>query len=310
MSFFAIDFETATGHRGSACSVGWALVEDNAIRESGGQLIDPQIPASEWAAFNISLHGIRPSDVQGAPSFPDTWARLTDLADGRPFVAHYAAFDTGVVREEHARFGLQVAPFRYICSARLAQVAWPGLLSVSLPVVARWLGLELNHHDARSDAEAAALITIQAVRALGATDLASAVEQSRLLWGEVRAGGSWVGFGSASIVGVSNLDQSYEALGIHRGTDTSHALYGQVVVFTGELQTMPRGEAHRLVYEAGGTPGNSVTKRTAILVSGDQDFSKFAPGALQSAKFQKAQLLRDSGGDIQLIAEEDFLRLL
>lgn len=310
MSFVAIDFETATGHRGSACSVGWALVEDNAIQESGSQLIDPQIPPSEWSGFNIGLHGIRPSDVQGAPSFADTWARLTALAGGRPFVAHYAAFDTGVVREEHARFGLQVAPFRYLCSARLAQVAWPSLLSVSLPVLADWLGLDLDHHDARSDAETAASITIQAVRKLGATDLASAVEQSRLLWGEVRTGSSWVGFGSTPIVGARTLDQGYESLGIHPGTDTSHPLYGQVVVFTGELQTMPRGEAHRLVYEAGGTPGNGVTKKTAILVSGDQDFRKFAPGALQSAKFQKAQTLRDSGCNIQLVAEEDFLRLL
>jgi len=99
-------------------------------------------------------------------------------------------------------------------------------------------------------------------------------------------------------------------LGIHRGTDASHPLFGQVVVFTGTLQTMARGEAHRLVYEAGATPGNSVTKSTTVLVSGEQDFTRFAPGIRQSAKFRKAQQLRDLGCDIQLMAEEDFLRLL
>ena len=287
MSFVAIDFETATGSTVSACAVGWAVVDGDSVRESGSQLIDPKIPAAEWAPFNIALHGIHPSDVRGAPSFPEVWAQVLSLSDGRPFVAHYAAFDTRVIREEHKRFGLQIVPFRFICSARLSQVAWPSLLSVSLPVVADSLGLKFEHHDARSDAETAAAIAIAAVRELGAADLDSAVAQSQLLWGEVRP-----------------------LAGVQAGQDTGHPLYGKVVVFTGELQTMPRGEAHRLVLEAGGTPGNSVSKKTSILVSGDQDFTKFAPGELQSSKFRKAQELRNSGCDIQLIAEEDFLKLL
>lgn len=73
---------------------------------------------------------------------------------------------------------------------------------------------------------------------------------------------------------------------------------------------MARAEAHRLVYEAGGTPGNSVTKNTTLLVSGEQDFTRFAPGVHQSAKFRKAQQLRDAGCEIELVAEEDFLRLV
>ncbi len=310
MTFVAIDFETANGRRGSACSVGWAVVQDNLIRESGSQLIDPQIPASEWGGFNIGLHGIRPSDVVGAPVFVDVWAHLTAIANGRPFLAHYAVFDVGVIREEHGRFDLPLKPFRYTCSARLAQAAWPGLLSVSLPVVADWLGIELDHHDARSDAETAAKIAVRAVQQLEATDLASAIERARLRWGEVRGVADWTGFGSSPIVGLKTLDQEYEALGIRRGTDPSHPLFGQVVVFTGALQTMTRGEAHRRLYEAGGIPGNSVTRQTKMLVSGDQDLRRFAPGAAQSAKFQKAQQIRDSGCEIELVGEDDFLRLL
>lgn len=310
VSFVAIDFETATGRRGSACAVGWALVEECRVRESGFQLIDPQVPESEWSHFNIGLHGIRPADVRGAPSFAQVWNDLLSLAAGRPFVAHYAAFDTGVIREEHGRYGLEMVPFRYACSARLSQVAWPSLLSVSLPVVASWLGLELRHHDAQSDAEVAGLVTLEAIRTIGTPDLSAAMERTSLLWGQVRAGGAWIRFGSTPMVGTRDLVQSYEALGIQQGVDPSHPLFGQVVVFTGALQTMARAEAHRLVYEAGGMPGNSVTKSTTILVSGEQDFTRFAPGVHQSAKFRKAQQLRDAGCEIQLVAEEDFLRLL
>lgn len=310
VSFLAIDFETATGRRGSACAVGWAVIDEGRIRESGFQLIDPQVPESEWSHFNIGLHGIRPADVRGAPSFAQVWNDLLSLASGRPFVAHYAVFDTGVIREEHARYGLEIVPFRYVCSARLSQVAWPTLLSVSLPVVASWLGLELRHHDAQSDAEVAGLVTLEAIRTIGAPNLSTAMERTSLLWGQVRAGGAWTRFGSTPTVGTRNLVQSYETLGIQPGIDPSHPLFGQVVVFTGTLRTMARAEAHRLVFEAGGMPGNSVTKSTTILVSGEQDFTRFAPGVHQSAKFRKAQQLRDAGCDIQLMAEEDFLRLL
>ena len=73
---------------------------------------------------------------------------------------------------------------------------------------------------------------------------------------------------------------------------------------------MTRGEAHRRLYEAGGIPGSSVTRQTKMLVSGDQDLRRFAPGADQSAKFQKAQQIRDSGCEIELVGEDDFLRLL
>jgi DNA polymerase-3 subunit epsilon len=290
--------------------LGWALVEEGRVRESGFQLIDPQVAESEWSHFNIGLHGIRPTDVRGAPSFAEVWGHLLAVASGRPIVAHYAAFDTGVIREEHGRFAIEVVPFQYACSARLSQVAWPTLLSVSLPVVATWLGLELRHHDARSDAEVAGLVTLEAIRTIGAPDLSTAMERSSLLWGQVRAGGAWTRFGSTPMVGTRSLDQSYEALGIQRGADPSHPLFGQVVVFTGALQTMARAEAHRLVYEAGGTPGNSVTKNTTLLVSGEQDFTRFAPGVHQSAKFRKAQQLRDAGCEIELVAEEDFLRLV
>jgi len=230
-----------------------------------------------------------------------------------PAVAHSSrtmlAFDTGVIREEHGATVWRSCHFDMLfCQAFSGR--WPTLLSVSLPVVASWLGLELRHHDAQSDAEVAGLVTLEAIRTIGTPDLSTAMERSSLLWGQVRAGGAWIRFGSAPMVGTRNLVQSYEALGIQQGTDPSHPLFGEVVVFTGALQTMARAEAHRLVYEAGGIPGNSVTTNTTILVSGEQDFTRFAPGVHQSAKFRKAQQLRDAGCEIQLVSEEDFLRLL
>ena len=41
--FMAIDFETASRFRASACAVGWAIYDTNHLVESGASLIDPQI---------------------------------------------------------------------------------------------------------------------------------------------------------------------------------------------------------------------------------------------------------------------------
>jgi hypothetical protein len=45
------------------------------------------------------------------------------------------------------------------------------------------------------------------------------------------------------------------------------------------------------------------------LVVGDQDFRKFIDG-VSSSKMKAAQKLRAAGSDIELISEDDFLRML
>jgi hypothetical protein len=46
-----------------------------------------------------------------------------------------------------------------------------------------------------------------------------------------------------------------------------------------------------------------------FLVVGDQDFHKFTDG-ISSSKMKAAQRHRAAGGDIELISEDDFLRML
>ena len=84
---------------------------------------------------------------------------------------------------------------------------------------------------------------------------------------------------------------------------------GAAVVFTGTLESMVRRDAMQHVLDLGGHCTATVTKHTNLLVVGDQDFRKFTDG-LSSSKMKAAQRLRAAGGDIELIAEDDFLRML
>ncbi len=49
-TFVAIDFETATGTRDSACAVGWVIVEDWKVKDVRNRLIQP--PGNDYLDFN------------------------------------------------------------------------------------------------------------------------------------------------------------------------------------------------------------------------------------------------------------------
>ena len=73
---------------------------------------------------------------------------------------------------------------------------------------------------------------------------------------------------------------------------------------------MNRTEAFMRLMDFGGEPETNVTKKTNYLVLGEQDLWKFKPGSEVSSKMQKAIELAETGQDIEIIGEQDFLKLL
>lgn len=202
-SFVAIDFETATW--GAACAVGIAHFEDGKKIDERYTLINPQISARRWDYGAIRIHGIRPNDVVDAPTFADIWPELIHYAACYPLIAHNANFDMGVLRSEIERANLPAPTISYGCSMQLARRAWPKrrkkdvedatvdeILAApenhKLSTLSEFLAIELDHHNALSDAIACGEIAVQAVGRLGQNTLASAFETSGVGWGELQAG--------------------------------------------------------------------------------------------------------------------------
>lgn len=157
-TFVAIDFETADYGADSACAVGLVRVEDWTVVAREARLIRPP---RRYIRFTY-LHGITWAQVEGAPVFADIWPQLCPLLDGAEYlVAHNAGFDRGVLQECCSIACLDVPRQRFVCSMREARRKW-GIHPTRLPDVCRQLGLPLKHHDALSDAEAAARIMIAA----------------------------------------------------------------------------------------------------------------------------------------------------
>ena len=165
-TFAAIDFETATGSRSSACSVGVVLVDDDVVVQREERLIQP--PGNEYAFFNVSLHGISARDTAAADRFEDVWPEIADLIGDRLVVAHNAAFDVRMIRQELANVsraspqtaraaGLSHDPFwgkEIVCTMRRYVPMFGGRMQLSALYQALHDGeLPLASHDAGKDVE-------------------------------------------------------------------------------------------------------------------------------------------------------------
>lgn len=173
LDFTAIDFETANSSSASACSVGLVRVRDGRVVATAGWLIKPPPGHDAFFELNVGIHGIRAHDVVGAKGWSAQLDDLAAFAGADILVAHNSGFDMSVLRRACDATGDVCPPYRSMCSVQLARRTYD-LPSYRLPFAAEAAGFtDLVHHDATSDALAAAHIVIDAATRWGATDMAS-----------------------------------------------------------------------------------------------------------------------------------------
>ena len=157
MNFTAIDFETATGYQNSACAVGIVTVENGEIVEQYYTLIQPP-DNYYWRRFTEEIHGIRPADTANAPTFAELYPEFRKRLHGRTVVAHNEAFDRSVLKNTMLHYGLDYGELsltdRWECTMRIYRTK--GFRPCKLSDCCGRLGIELNHHEALSDALACA----------------------------------------------------------------------------------------------------------------------------------------------------------
>ncbi len=186
MRFAAIDFETASGARISACSLGIAVVEDGEIVRRREWLIQP--PSLYFSAFNIQVHGITPEMVADSPEFDALWPEIERELGDLTLVAHNAAFDMGVLRATLAHYGVWCQKMQFLCSCALSRKCWPELPRHTLDALAREFGISFRHHNAEEDAVASALVVLRAAEEYSSETVEELLERTRIRFGEVSTG--------------------------------------------------------------------------------------------------------------------------
>ena len=150
--------------------------------------------------------------------------------------------------------------------------------------MAQNFGIKFRHHDAGEDARVAAEILLRAADT-GTFDLETWAEK-----GPPR-----------------RATNRYEPA-IKLDGNPDGPLYGLKIVFTGKLSISRAGAAESAA-QLGLFVNASVTKKTSLVVVGDQDIRKPEWGE-KSGKHRKAEELIAKGLDILILSESDFLALI
>lgn len=281
--FVAIDVETANYDISSICQIGIAIFENNEVIREWVTLIDPQ---DDFDGMNISIHGIDEGTIKGAPTLPDITNQLYRLLNDNIVVCH-THFDRVSIGRALTKHGLDHPDCTWLDSARVTRRTWNELSKsgYGLANVCKMIGYEFQHHDALEDAKAAGQIMIAAMShsGLNIEDWVKGVEMPI----------------NPSTYGVGKA--------VKRDGNPEGDLYGEVVVFTGAL-TIPRGKAADMASNIGCKVNQSITKKTTILVVGDQDLKRLA-GHKKSSKHRKAEEHIEKGIPIRIIQESDFAAL-
>ena len=282
--FIVIDIETANPDLTSICQIGIAVFENGELVDQWGTLINPNAYFDE---MNIYIHGITPSMVRNSPTIKQVESKIKGyFADN--VVCSYGAFD----RVSLTRIFPDLQN-RWLDIMRVVRRSWDNKFSnkgYGLEKVARFLKVtQISHHDALDDAITAGKILCCAIN-----DSSSSLEY-------------W--FERVKKPMVIEVDENGNVLPkIKRHGDPNGPLYGEVVVFTGEL-SIPRQDAAKKAASVGCDVVDGVSKKVTLLVKGIQDKSRLS-GKELSNKEIKAQELISKGHNIRILSENDFLELI
>lgn len=278
MRFVAIDVETANPNMHSICQIGLVQFEDGQEVRCDSILVDPR---TWFDPYNVEIHGIDEEAVRGARTFAQLHDELHQWTADQVVVCH-THFDRVAMAQSCEKAKKPALACTWLDSARVTRRTWPQFAQrgYGLANVAAFCGIEFKHHDALHDARAAGLVLMHAARETGHTiaDWLKLVKRG-------------MGEGSS----------------IARTGDGDGALAGEVVAFTGALE-IPRREAADRAAAAGADVQPGVTKKTTVLVVGDQDISKLN-GHDKSGKHSKAEALIGAGHPIRIMGETDFMAL-
>lgn len=301
-NFVAIDLETATSDRSSICQIGITEVVNGTPLEPKSWLVQPD--GNIYDSMNIWIHGITPEDTRNSPPFPEVWKSIQPYLQNKVVVAHNTSFDMYALRDAFNKYKIDYPTFDYFCSLRIAREIIKGCYSYSLDVIANHLGIEFgSHHKADNDSLGCALVLLKCLEIDG-----SSLDELEKKYNFHRGK-----FSPNIFIAQLKYEKQYTYRSIIRNLeehpeliDEGNYFYGKSVCFTGTTKYGARKDMLQMVKNVGGTPMDSVTKDTDVLVVGQQDYRVVGSDGM-SSKQKKALKLLEKGFDIEILSESEFI---
>lgn len=273
--FTAIDFETMTAEKTSACAIGIVRVENDVIVQKFYSLIKP-VPDSR-ETNNTHVHGITPEMVANAPSWVDLWPWIKGYFENQTIIAHNAAFDLDVLDSISDYYHIDPLIKDYVDTMDITHVGLSDSCAMS--------GISLdNHHDALCDATACAQIMLICfgVRPSEPRSSIKQLQKERKLR-EV-------------------LSETKKPLAAEEVENKDTPFFQKKVVLTGVLNSFPvREELACMLKRYGADINGSISKKTNIVIVGN---------GCGPSKMKKIEELQGQGVEIKVLYEPEFLDII
>jgi DNA polymerase-3 subunit epsilon len=286
--FIALDVETANHDYWSICQVGLAYFRDGEVIHTWHSLVNPQ---TEFEKSNIRIHGITPEHVKKAMHLPEIYQLINHkLADS--LVVHHTHFDRTALTQLAHQVHQDCVECFWLDSSRVARYTWEEVKSkgYGLDNLSFILNIPREKpHDALDDAITAGRVLHRAVSDSGISLTA------------------WMRRAEENYVRWKRTTQEFHTLAAAE-PDSDGPLFGEVVVFTGEL-SVSRMQAAQMAFSLGCNIDEKVTRKTTLLVVGDQDLRLLA-GHEKSTKHRYAEELITKGVPIRIVSESGFWAML
>lgn len=266
--FVAIDFETATGKRNSACQLGIVVVKRGEIVEQKCYLIKP--PKNEYNIMNTRIHGISATTTTNAFTFEELWPEIKLYINDITLVAHNASFDIDVLYKTCEYYGIKDLYIKeYNCTYELTGLA--------LIEAAQAFGIEVEgHHDALQDAIMCADIY---------TNISNGKSPDLSLI-KVEKGGK------------KESDKEFVK---HCFNSNTTIFEGKGVLITGVFGSFNREDIQSIIRNKGGILKSSISSKVDFVIMG------LDAGPV---KIKKIAELKEKGHPIQVLNEEEFLKII
>lgn len=284
-----IDIET------TGLSPAWdEIIEIAAIRYEKGVKTDEYLtlvhPENDVDEYITELTGITNEMLTDAPTISECIGAFADFVGESILVGYNVNFDINFIYDNMLQYLEKPLSNDFVDVMRIARKELP----------------ELKHH---RQADVLKFFNINIDRAHRALNDCEACNSCFMALREhIIAGGTTLD-GFCSLLCSKNGKRAKDIKATSNEFDECHQLYGKVCVFTGALEKMSRAEAMQLIANLGGIPADGVTKKTNLLILGNNDYCKTIKDG-KSSKQKKAEKLILDGADLQVIPEQVFYDML
>lgn len=274
LSFTAIDFETMTSLKTSACSIGLVQVVDNVIMRKFCSLIKP-VP-DDKDTTNTDIHGISMEMCDNAPTFLELWPTISPYIVDQTIVAHNAKFDYAVLMSLAEHYHLEISV------KKVFDTMW--IRNVSIEKACQEYGISIGaHHDALCDATACAELLLVS----NGVTLPKTGDRKK-------NNGNFKNKDIDRDILVPLDDDQIE--------NKETPFYRKKVLLTGNLDAFPqRKDIAAILWKCGADINSNLSKLTNIVIVGK--------GAGPS-KLDKLQKLLSQGNPIKIMDESELLDIL